>query len=175
MPKGLPLYVLIIFLCQKVSITLKRMQTSSILSRVITVGLVIFQLSPHQDTPPITMANLLKVVNCWDGEILSLVCVNLMPCKFSLFFFLILLYIFQICNVFINKVLQGDKNLMSLSQSLKGNYSTHIKVLHRARLFALLLFCIILFMLVIWCSCMLFILCAFLFMFNNHQASTSMF
>jgi hypothetical protein len=36
-----------------------------------------------------------------------LVCSNLTSCKFSLFFFLIPLYIFQIYDVFINKILQG--------------------------------------------------------------------
>ncbi len=36
-----------------------------------------------------------------------LVWANLTSCNFSLFFFLILLYIFQIYRVFVNKVLQG--------------------------------------------------------------------
>ncbi len=46
----------------KNSITLQRMQTSSILSRVVVVGLTNSRLPPFQDTPPITMTNLLQVV-----------------------------------------------------------------------------------------------------------------
>jgi hypothetical protein len=37
---GLHLSTLVIFLCQKVSITLQRMQISSILSRVLAIGLI---------------------------------------------------------------------------------------------------------------------------------------
>jgi len=39
-----------------------------------------------------------------------LVWINLTSCKFSIFFFLIPLYIFLIYGVFINKVLQGCNN-----------------------------------------------------------------
>jgi hypothetical protein len=60
--KGLHLSTLIIFLRQKVSITLQRVQTSSILNRVVDVGLVISQLPPVQDTPPITTSNLLQAI-----------------------------------------------------------------------------------------------------------------
>jgi hypothetical protein len=38
------------------------MQTFSILSRVVAVSLVTYRLPPLQNTPPITMANLLQVV-----------------------------------------------------------------------------------------------------------------
>jgi hypothetical protein len=57
--KGLHIFTLVIFHCQIVSITLQRMQVSSILSRVIAIGLVISRLPPLQDTSPITMADLL--------------------------------------------------------------------------------------------------------------------
>jgi hypothetical protein len=38
-PKGLSLFVLVTFLCKKISITLQRMQATSILSWAVTVGL----------------------------------------------------------------------------------------------------------------------------------------
>jgi hypothetical protein len=38
-PEGLHLYVLVTFIRQKISITLQKLQASSILSQVITVGL----------------------------------------------------------------------------------------------------------------------------------------
>jgi hypothetical protein len=47
------------------------MQTSSILSQVVVVGLIDFWLPPLQDTPPIAMIDLLQVVGCLDGEILT--------------------------------------------------------------------------------------------------------
>jgi hypothetical protein len=91
------------------------MQASSILSQaVVVVGLDTSQLSPFQDTPPTTTADLLHAIGFWHGEIWPtyyyrqlnfelerlwhLVWVNLMSCKFSLF--LIPLYIFQIYSVF---------------------------------------------------------------------------
>jgi hypothetical protein len=46
-------------------ITLQKMQTSSILSWVVVVGLATSWLSPLQDTPPITTVNLLQVVGFW--------------------------------------------------------------------------------------------------------------
>jgi hypothetical protein len=52
--EGPPLFILVIFLCQKISITLQRMQTSSILSRVIMIGLLLFDFHPfttHLDQP----------------------------------------------------------------------------------------------------------------------------
>jgi hypothetical protein len=62
--KGFHLFTLGIFLCQKISITLQRMQASSIISRVIAVNLVIPQLpQTFQNTPPITMADLLQIVS----------------------------------------------------------------------------------------------------------------
>jgi hypothetical protein len=85
------------------------MQAFSILSWVVAVGLATSWLPPLQARPPITMTDLLHVVSCWDGEILTLVCANLTSCKLPFFFFLlkIHLYVFSIGNVFINKVLQG--------------------------------------------------------------------
>jgi hypothetical protein len=61
--EGLHLFVLVIFFCQKVSITLQRMQASSILSQAIVVSLAISQLSLLQDTPSITTVDLLQVVD----------------------------------------------------------------------------------------------------------------
>ncbi len=46
MQKGLPLLILVTFHRQKISITLERMQTSSILNWVILIGLATFQLPP---------------------------------------------------------------------------------------------------------------------------------
>jgi hypothetical protein len=61
---GFHLSTLITFLCQKVSITLQRMQASCILSQVIiVVDLTTSQLPPLQDTPPITTANLLQTIS----------------------------------------------------------------------------------------------------------------
>ncbi len=57
------LSTLVTFFHQKVSITLQRMQASFILNQVVVVGLVLSQLPPCQDTPPITMADLLQVVD----------------------------------------------------------------------------------------------------------------
>jgi hypothetical protein len=50
-----------------------------------------------------TMANLLQAINFWHAKFLT-------SCKFSLFLFRIPLYIFQIYNVVMNKVLQGSNN-----------------------------------------------------------------
>jgi hypothetical protein len=57
--EGPHLCTLVTFLCQKVLITLQRMQTSSILSWVIVVGLTTSRLPPLQYTLPITTADLL--------------------------------------------------------------------------------------------------------------------
>jgi hypothetical protein len=57
--EGLHFFTLFTFLCQKVSITLQKMQVSSILSWVVVVGLIISWLPPLQDTPPITTIDLL--------------------------------------------------------------------------------------------------------------------
>jgi hypothetical protein len=38
------------------------MQASSILSRVVAIGLATFRLPPFQDTPSLTMIDLLQVV-----------------------------------------------------------------------------------------------------------------
>jgi hypothetical protein len=61
--KSFHLSSLVTFFRQKVSITLQRMQVSSILSRAIAISLATSQLPPLQDTPPITTVDLLQVVN----------------------------------------------------------------------------------------------------------------
>jgi hypothetical protein len=58
-PEGLHLSTLVIFLCQKISITLQRMQASFILNWAVTIGLTTSQLPPFQNTPPITIVDLL--------------------------------------------------------------------------------------------------------------------
>jgi hypothetical protein len=45
-PEDFHLSILVTFLCQKISITLQKMQASSILSEAIVVGLVTSQLPP---------------------------------------------------------------------------------------------------------------------------------
>jgi len=70
-PKGLHLYVLVTFIRQKILITLQRLQTSSILNWTTTVGLTTSRLPPLQDTPPITMANLLQAIGFWHRKIQS--------------------------------------------------------------------------------------------------------
>jgi hypothetical protein len=52
------------------------------------------------------MAHILQVVGFWHEEILTLVWANLMSCNFSLFVFLILLYIFQIYGVYLYNILR---------------------------------------------------------------------
>jgi hypothetical protein len=61
--EGLHLYTLVTFLLQKVLITLQKMQVSSILNRVIAIGLATSQLPPLQNTPPITTVDLLQVIS----------------------------------------------------------------------------------------------------------------
>jgi hypothetical protein len=94
---------LVTFFCQKVSITLQWMQVSSILSWVVVVRLTIFRLPPLQDTPPITMIDLLQaiefqhrnmadlpqVVSYGHGEIFTTILSQLdvlSPFPFSLFY-----------------------------------------------------------------------------------------
>jgi len=50
--KGPLPFVFVTFLCKKISITLQRMQASSILSQVVAVGLANSQFSPLQNAPP---------------------------------------------------------------------------------------------------------------------------
>jgi hypothetical protein len=57
------LSILITFLHQKLSITLQRIQVSSILSQVIVIGLIISWLLPPQNTPPISTTDRLRIVN----------------------------------------------------------------------------------------------------------------
>jgi hypothetical protein len=66
-PKGPPLFVLVIFFCQKISIMLQRMQASSIWSQAIARGLATSRLPPLQDTTPIVMVDLLQAIGCGDG------------------------------------------------------------------------------------------------------------
>jgi len=70
--KDFHLSTLITFLCQKVLITLQRMQAFSILSRAIAISLAISRLPPFQDTPPITMADLLQAVDFWHVNMIDL-------------------------------------------------------------------------------------------------------
>jgi len=106
------LFVFVIFFRYKISIALQRMQASFILSWAVAVSLVTSWLSSFQEAPQIIMADLLQAHllqwSIFDIETFwHLVWTNLTSCKFSLFFFLIHLYIFQIYCVFINKVLKG--------------------------------------------------------------------
>jgi len=64
-----PFFVLVTFFCQKNSITLQRMQASSILSWAIAVGLATSQFPPFK-IHPITTADLLQADGCCDREIL---------------------------------------------------------------------------------------------------------
>jgi len=82
--KALLFFVLVIFFHQKISIALQRKQSFSILSQVVMIGVTISRLSLLQDTAPIAMIHLLQVVDCWDGEFLTLVCANLTSFKYSL-------------------------------------------------------------------------------------------
>jgi len=61
--KGPHLSTLVTFFHQKTSITLQRIQVSSILNWAIAVGLATSQLPPLQNTPPITMADLLQAID----------------------------------------------------------------------------------------------------------------
>jgi hypothetical protein len=49
--EGPPLYVLVTFLSKKISIMLEKMQTSSILSQAIMIGLTTYILPLVDDTP----------------------------------------------------------------------------------------------------------------------------
>jgi len=97
-------------------------KVTSILSQAIIVGLATSWLPPLNDTSPISTIDLLQVANFWYGKIWPtyykqlffymdrfwhLGWANLTSCKLSLLCFFILLYIFLIYDVFINKVLQG--------------------------------------------------------------------
>jgi hypothetical protein len=113
-PKGPPLFALIIFF-EKISITLQRMQTSSILSQAHRPSY--FPTSTHSrhtshlHNQPIAssqfltwrnMAEILRTIIFDMERFWHLVWANLTSCKFSLFLFLIPLYIFQIYGVFMN-------------------------------------------------------------------------
>jgi hypothetical protein len=63
--EGLHFSTLVTFFHQKVLITLQRMQTSSIVSCAVVVGLTTSWLSPLQNTLPITIADLLQGVGFW--------------------------------------------------------------------------------------------------------------
>lgn len=60
--EGYPL-LLWLLLCQIISITLQKIQTSSILTQEITIGLATFELLPFQDPPPIPTIDLLQASN----------------------------------------------------------------------------------------------------------------
>jgi hypothetical protein len=119
-PKGLPLFVLVTFLCQRILTTLQRIQASSILSQVVAVGLVTSWLppftclkkpvfskwdlrlwkvpgqsvlgSPDQQNVPPSLSLFLK-----SKKIPALLYIGKSP-KYSLF--VIPMYIFRICGVF---------------------------------------------------------------------------
>jgi hypothetical protein len=57
--EGHHLFVLVTFFCQKISITLQKMQASPIINWAVAIGLATSQLAPLQDTPSITTADLL--------------------------------------------------------------------------------------------------------------------
>jgi hypothetical protein len=92
--EGSPLFVLVTFLYQKISIILQRMQTSSILSWAVTVRVVISQLPPfkmHPLSPWLTSFNrsIVERERFW-----YLVCVSFTSCKLILFIYLFPLYFF---------------------------------------------------------------------------------
>jgi hypothetical protein len=64
MVKHPPHSILITSFYIKNSITLQRAQTFSILNQAVVVGLVTSQLPPLQNTPPITMTDLLQAIFC---------------------------------------------------------------------------------------------------------------
>jgi hypothetical protein len=51
-PKGFSSFCLDYFFTQKFSITLQKMQASSILSQAVAVSLTTYQFPPFQDAPP---------------------------------------------------------------------------------------------------------------------------
>jgi hypothetical protein len=59
------LSILVIFFRQKISITLQKLKTFSILNWAIAISFAISWLSPLQDTPPITTTDLLQAVGFW--------------------------------------------------------------------------------------------------------------
>ncbi len=61
--EGPLLFVLVTFLQDKNSITLQRLQASSISSRAVVVGLTSSRLPPLQDTSPISTIDLLQVID----------------------------------------------------------------------------------------------------------------
>jgi hypothetical protein len=63
-PKGPPLFILVTFLCKFFSLTLQRLQASSILNRVLPIGLATSQLPP-----PISVTDLLQVPSFLYGKI----------------------------------------------------------------------------------------------------------
>jgi hypothetical protein len=89
------------------------MQPSFILSRVVAVRLATSWLRPINETTPIATADWLLAVGCWDWEILTSNLCCLSPFKSS-FYFPTPLYIFELCGVLINKVLQGFETILLL-------------------------------------------------------------
>ncbi len=67
--KSPPLSILVFFFQQIISITLQRLQTSSILCRTVVVSLTISWFPPFYDTFPISMTDLLQVANFGYGKI----------------------------------------------------------------------------------------------------------
>jgi hypothetical protein len=63
MTRGPSSFCLVTFLWQKFLITLQKLQTSSILSQAVAIGLATSQLPPIHDTSPISMTNLLQTAS----------------------------------------------------------------------------------------------------------------
>jgi hypothetical protein len=82
MLKSPHLFVLVSFVCPKISIALQKMQASSILCSLVIIGLVISRLPPLQDTPPITTTNLLQVIDLTSSKF------SLFPFSYSFLHFL---------------------------------------------------------------------------------------
>jgi hypothetical protein len=61
--EGYPLLFWFFFFGQIISITLQKIQTSSILTQEVAIGLATFELTPFQDLPPIPTIDLLQVGN----------------------------------------------------------------------------------------------------------------
>ncbi len=135
-PKGFHLSTLITFLCQKISITLQRMQASSILSRTIVVGLVTFSLPLLQNT---SHHQGQSIASCWfltykygwptigdrlwTRKFSHLLLTNLMSCHFSLFpLFYSFVHFSNLTRVFFNKaLLDFDDYVVHLRELRKQN------------------------------------------------------
>jgi hypothetical protein len=131
--KALIFIVLVTFFHHKISITLQRMQASSILSRRIAVSLSPSQLSPLENTQPITTMDLLQAISVWQGEIRPTtyyrqsifylegfghpVWANLTSYKFSIFTLFFLCIFSKSMACLLRKVLQGCIKLVMVKEN----------------------------------------------------------